>query len=422
MLKNFDTGVLKNATALFGLQSVSYVIPLISLPLLTRTLSVDEWGRYSFALYLGIMAGQISEYGINISGTRMIAIHRSDSSMLRHLFCNLYATRIFLSIVLIPILLAGGYLIPIFKGQTIFLILSVGVMLVNGLNPLWAFQGIERMSRPSLAYVVANALFTLSLFLFVRASDDGALALALYLIWNTLATGLLIFWANRLFGFQRPDFKSVFSMIKTCRSVFIGRIGTILINSLFTLTMGILSTPFQTGLYAGAERLFRAGHSLLSPLSLAIYPRMSLLLVTDRDTGLLFYRKVSLLMVGGSLVLALVLYFPAPFVITLLFGPKFEPSMSLFQLGVLATPLVAINNILATQWLLPNSIDRIYNRAVLINTAFMLLCVPLCVLRWNAAGAVYAMIASEAFSALTYGYFSWKYTDIQRVFHRNIRI
>src|SRR5579884_4227085 len=64
--------------ALYGAQAGRKIIPLLSLPLLTRALGPAGWGMVAFVMALGDLIVILIEFGFNRSATREIARHRDS--------------------------------------------------------------------------------------------------------------------------------------------------------------------------------------------------------------------------------------------------------------------------------------------------------------------------------------------------------
>ena len=70
--------VRKNFAVLMSLQISTYIVPLLTLPWLTRTLSPGGYGHLSFALAFTTYFVTFSNYGFYLTATPQIAIHRHD--------------------------------------------------------------------------------------------------------------------------------------------------------------------------------------------------------------------------------------------------------------------------------------------------------------------------------------------------------
>ena len=72
----------RNALVLYASQIAQYILPLLTLPYLTRVLSRDKFGELAFAHSLLQYFVTLTEFGFGLSATRYIAIHRAGGTNL----------------------------------------------------------------------------------------------------------------------------------------------------------------------------------------------------------------------------------------------------------------------------------------------------------------------------------------------------
>ena len=65
--------VAKNAAALYAIQFAGYIVPLVTLPYLSRVLGPAGFGLLLFSQSFALWASMIIEYGFNLSATRDVA-------------------------------------------------------------------------------------------------------------------------------------------------------------------------------------------------------------------------------------------------------------------------------------------------------------------------------------------------------------
>jgi O-antigen/teichoic acid export membrane protein len=98
---------------------------------------------------------------------------------------------------------------------------------------------------------------------------------------------------------------------------------TTLYTQLNVILLGIATGPVQAGLLYGAERLQRAGKSLVGPLSGAIYPRINKLLSEDQAHAIRLVKRLLIFQSGITFVLSVAVFVIAPYLISLFLGPGY---------------------------------------------------------------------------------------------------
>ena len=88
--KVLNSKVLKNGIWLTILQLVNTVIPIITIPYVTRILGTNEYGVFSIALNWILYLQVLVEYGFGLSGSRKVALLKeSEHEKLNQLFNNI---------------------------------------------------------------------------------------------------------------------------------------------------------------------------------------------------------------------------------------------------------------------------------------------------------------------------------------------
>src|SRR5690606_38218036 len=91
--------------------------------------------------------------------------------------------------------------------------------------------------------------------------------------------------------------------------------------------LGAMSVPQVVAFFGGAERLVRGAINFINPATLVIYPRVSHLLVKDREqAGAIL--GLSMLFVGGmGVTIGLVAFAVAPLLVGLFLGQGYEAAI-----------------------------------------------------------------------------------------------
>ena len=89
----------ENVVSLGALQGLIYIIPLISLPYLSRVLGVEKFGLVFFALATVQYFNILTDFGFGLSATREIAVNRHNQNNLSNIFNSVITLKTFFLLI-----------------------------------------------------------------------------------------------------------------------------------------------------------------------------------------------------------------------------------------------------------------------------------------------------------------------------------
>lgn len=349
-------GLLHNIATLYGVQLCTYILPLITVPYLTRKLGVAGWGAAAFYQALAQYFALMIEYGFNLSASREIAKNHDDRSKLGEIFAGVLGAKTTLAgtaFVCFVVLM----LIPRFSGDYVLALGAVAFAIGQGMSTSWYFLGLERVWVVSVLDLFSRVVSTAVIFLTVRGRGDASMVLwapAATLLCSAVASHIL---AWRELPFVRPTWRLTAAALRDGFGIFCQRGSSSLYMAVNAFLLGLFCTKTTVGYYAGPERLIRAFIQLASPIQQAVYPRVNRLLSKNQDEASRLSRHVSIAMTAAMGIMSLVLFALAPTIVKLVFGPQFQPSVGVLRALSAVLPLSAFGASLATFYLLPRSLD-----------------------------------------------------------------
>lgn len=272
-------GMATNALYMYMVQGLNIVLPILVLPYLLKTLSVESFGVYSFVFAFSQFVILFVDFGFNISTTKKIAENAENQDLVRQTFWNIIFIKLMLSIVsLLPVVL----LILFVSKMEIYtkgIFYSYIMVLGNVFFPLWWFQGMNKMKALGMISAVSKILTYPLIFVFVREHTDYLSAIVVQSA-SFLLSGVLAF----LYIYRKH--RHYFSSIKIARKVSIYReeikeaVPIFLSNSTIslytnslTLMLGFFSTNYNVGLFGAMEKIVRVVcFGIFSPINQVGFP------------------------------------------------------------------------------------------------------------------------------------------------------
>jgi len=391
--------LVQNTLSLYGVQLPNYLMPLVVIPYLARVLGATGWGLVAFAQAFGTYLSVVVEYGFFLSASRDVARYRDDREKLGEILAGVLGARAVLCAGCVVAALAVGMCAPIFRQQAGLMAAGAYWGLIQGFSMSWFFQGLERMRLVAALEIPAQVLGIIAIFVFVHRTDQGWLVLALQGSAYALPAVFELALAYREVPIRLPNLRSIRDALRMGTSMFVYRGALTLYTTGNVLILGLLVSPQAVGYYAAAEKIGRASYRLLNPITQALYPRMSYLVAHSREKAHRLARLGAIVVGGGGLVVGLIVFLSAPWLVRIILGPEFGPAVPLLRILALMPALIALGQAYGTQWMLPLGLDRSFNLVMVLggamNVALALIMVP----RYADFGMAWVAVLTEAMIA-----------------------
>ncbi len=398
-----------NIAALGVVQLASYGIPLITLPYLTRVLGPMAYGQVAFAQVLMVYFVLLTDYGFSWSATRKIAAHREDRAYSSRVFIGTWTAQWLLVVVAASLAtLAVLYAERLRPDASLYAVAFTAVV-GNALFPIWFLQGLERLQAVAAIQVTTRLLALLLIFVLVHAPSDAAYVLAIN-GGSTMLAGLLsIAWIRHrnLLDWHWPDWPAVRGELQEGRALFGSRVAISFYTALVPLMLGWIAGPVAVANFSLADKLRTAAQALLSPLSQALFPRMSHLFTNDAQAAFSLLKRSALfvLIVAGSI--SLMLWGLSNWLVLVLAGPGFEQAAKVLRWIAFLPLLIGFSNLLGVQIMVPKKLNRPFN--VILTTAgltSLFILWPLVTVRQE-VGAAQTLLITETLVTASMMAFLW---------------
>lgn len=390
-------GLARNLLAMVIWQGANYLAPLITFPHLARTLHAAGFGQVGTYILIAGWLTILSDWGTNVSGAREIAQTRAKGGDIGPVFWSLLVLRLGLATVALFGLVIWsivGHSITILPLLTACWTLVAG----NALTVSWCLQGLERLDGFALA-ALAGRLFTVPATLFlIRRADQAWLAIATQGVGSLLigCASLVLVARTGLVGRCELKDLDLKSPLRRGWPILISVASHGLYSSTSTLMLNPLQGKVITGQFVCADRLRLAVQGLVGPLSQAMFPRVSRLVVTDRKAAVRLVAKLAVVQAVGMGLLSVFLSLTAPRIVTSIAGNGFSGAIPVLRILSLAVFFYAINNALGYQALIPFGHQRSFGRVTASVAAVNVVVMPFLCKKWGAVGAAWGVATTES--------------------------
>lgn len=335
----------KSVGALMTGQIFNYLIMLIQIPYLTRHLSPEGFGVYSFVNTLMLVGVYFIGYAVNNSGTFLFRKFVNSPIKRSTVFWNQLSLQCLfaaLASVIMLIWIANSQTLQ--ANHTTYLLLILNFFFTALYCP-WILSSLEKFKTISMLMTACRIATLILMFVFVNSPDDVALAfgavifpnalVALWFIIYILKQGIIVPIAPsrwRPFMVIKRDFPIALSVYATIGFSYIG-----------IILAKFLVDGHDYGLIAFADRFRWIVQAIIPTFGAVLFSRYCGERAQSSMRGALFGGKSALALTGFGLIIALGLAIGAKPAIWLLGGSAFEGSYVPLLIVAASIPLIAIN-------------------------------------------------------------------------------
>ena len=376
---------MRDTFVLLGVQVTGYVLPLVTLPYLTRVLGPENFGLLALGTAMTLYFAVVIEYGFAVTGTRQIAIAQHEPEKVSLIYSTIMACKLGLLAPCFLVLLAAVAGIPKMRAYWPLYLISFLQALGMCLSPNWFLQGVQRMKFLAYSDYTAKIIGVLLIFVLVRRSSDylGAAAIQSggYLL--SAMTGLVLCFSVLRLRLVWPTWASMRAAMLEGWPVFLSMASMTIMTSSNTIFLGMVTSPEQVGFLSASSRLIIAARGLCNPITAALYPHMSRLAVNSPSEGLKFLRRQVVWTAVPFLAMSIGLLAFAPLAVSVLYGPRYAEVAVLLRLMSPVPVVHAVSVCFGTYYMLAYGYEKawskIIHRMVILNfvmLAVLMLFVP----------------------------------------------
>lgn len=401
--------VIKNYLYNLSYQILTIILPIITVPYVTRIFTSEDLGNYGFYYSIVSYFSLFAMLGIGIYGTKQIAAARDVSST----FWNIYAIQVAASILTLLVYIIVIYSIPQMSG---IIPLILGITLFSKMIDIsWLFTGKEDLKKITLRNTMVKVAGVISIFTFIKSSEDLYLYIFLIVIFDFL--GQFVMWIPAKKFIKRPSFdtKIIKKNLHPIVLLFLPQVAISLYVVLDRTLLGLLGSYSDVGIYEQGQKLTSILLTVVSSLGAVMLPRVANLLSERKE-------KEAQNMVRFSFILYNLIIFPMIFgliainevFVKLFLGQNFQDVKYVLYIIVFNIMFIGWTNILGYQVL----VVRNKNKEFMLSTtipAFVSVAVNIVVIPFF--GYIGASITSVVVEFLVFA-IQWYYS--RNIINKNL--
>ena len=401
--------VIKNYLYNLSYQILTIILPIITVPYVTRIFTSEDLGNYGFYNSIVSYFSLFAMLGIGLYGTKQIA----SASDVNSTFWNIYAIQLIASLISIFVYVIVILCIPTMSG-IIPLILFISLF-SKIIDISWLFSGKEDFKKITLRNTVVKVVGVISIFTFIKNSEDLYLYILLIVVFDFL--GQVVMWIPAKKFIKRPSFnmKIIKKNLHPIVLLFLPQVAISLYVVLDRTLLGLLGSYSDVGIYEQGQKLTSIIYKIVSSLGVVMLPRVANLLSERKE-------KEAQNMVKFSFILYNLIIFPMIFgliavnevFVKLFLGKDFQDVKYVLYITTINIMLVGWTNILGHQVL----VVRNKNKEFMLSTtipAFVSVAVNIAIIPFF--GYIGASITSVVVEILVFA-IQWYYS--RNIINKNL--
>ncbi|WP_240734649.1 flippase [Hymenobacter sp. UV11] len=410
-----------NVASLFSVQIANFLLPLLTVPYVVRIIGPEKLGLLNFSQAYVTYFSLLINYGFDMAAVRSIAANRDDKEATNRIFSQVMAGKTLLWVLSTVIFVIVSLSNPEFKQHLFLHVCTYLVCIGTVLSPFWLYQAMEDLGRVALFNLAVKLIFSLSVLLLIRqASDYFYQNLAISVSQILVSVGAL-YVAMRRFNirFRWPTFPELRTRFREDRTLFFSSVTITIYASSNIFILGLMSLPYNVGIYAAGTRLEGMAESFVGlALNQAFFPIVAQAFGQGREQGLRMVRNTFFPLFILMSIVAVGLWLVGPFVLTLLYGAKFQDASTILRIVCVLPLIIGLSNLLGLHTMLNLRMDRAFFMVTAVGSVVGLALNWLLVRRYAHVGAAYALVLTELYITLAmYGYLRWKGINVVKLSH-----
>lgn len=386
-----------NGLWLYFLQFFNTVVPLLTLPYVTRIFGAETYGSFSIAFNIYGYIQAVIEYGFVLSVTRKMALQPDNMSLANNLFSSVFCARLFLAFIGMIVALLYAFINWDNREQSICLIIMSLCSFGYCMQINWFFQGILNMKYISITTMIARSLSVICIFIFVKSSRD----IYLYSFFMTILPmiyGLIGFIiANRKYSlhFIKVPFQAVINELKDGFLIFTTSFSSRILTSVGITILGLFATKYEVGVYSAINKIPNILMLAWFPIAQILYPVSSRKMTESFAKGKKFIYKIKRKIMSLFTLAVMIICLFSKSIIKFAFGADYV-FYYYWVIPLLFWLLVSINNnFLGHQILIGGGFNKSYSKCFQSAVCYSILINVILIYFFKGNGAACAPLLSE---------------------------
>ena len=361
-------------------QVLIIILPLITVPYVSRIFGADGLGIFSYTVAISSYFIMLGSLGINLYAQKEIAYVHEQENMRTKIFYEC----IILKIITLSISLFIFYFtfVRLSEYGLYFKILCLEII-ANMIDISWFFQGMEEFKKTVSRYILLRFISLICIFIFVKEKEDLYIYFLIYVLSVVIGNLSLWFYLPKQLS-EKINIKKInlIKHLKPALILFIPQIA-ININGVLDKTMieAMSNNIAEVGYYDQAYKIIRLLYAMITAMGTTMLPRISNYFAKNETIKIKEYiaKSVNFVFFFGMPIMFGIITI-SDNLVPIFFGNGYEKVSILIKLLSPIIIFIGLSNVFGIQYLLPTKKQNFYTISIttgtIINFLLNLLLIP----------------------------------------------
>ena len=387
--------VKKNFLLSSAYQVLNIITPIVTTPLLSRTIGAEGNGIFSYTQSIANYFVLFAILGMSSYGVRTIAECGTNRNKRSVAFWNAFGMNCVTggAVVLlyaVYVFAFGGVYTPYYVFWGLWVVASV-------LDVSWLFFGMQDFFMPTVRNFITKFCSVACILFFVRDSCD-VWVYVVAIAGASFANSLIVWpFVGRCVDKVKPTWVCMRRHLKPNLVLFVPVVAVSFYTILDKIMLGSIASLAEVGYFDYAEKISKMPLAVITALGTAVLPKMTEVVASGNlSHGKRLVSTTMWFMLACAFALCFGIIGIAPMLCPVFFGEGFGECSSLMCVISLVIPIICVTNVIGNQFLLPCHRDYEYTASLLVGAGFNVIANLLLIPRFASMGAAIATVISEA--------------------------
>lgn len=336
-------------------QVLTFLTPIITAPLLARTLGSTNLGIYDYTYTIVNWFTIVGMLGISTYGNREIAkaSATNDRNIVSKKFSEIFTLQM-VSVLISFTIFALLILLTNFQYKTIFIIQGL-LIFSSAFEISWFYAGMQDFKKVSIRNMILKLITVVGIILLIHDDSDLILYTSFLAILSVFNSLILFYKISDYVDYKKPTIKEFCSHIKGSIALFIPQIATTIYSVFGRTLIGMLYTDInEVAFYNYAYRFDTMVLYIVTTIGTVMLPKVVQIRSegSDEEAKRITNKtlKVAFLL---SLPLAIGFATVSPYFIPWFLTESFSRVSTIICFLAPTIVFISITNVLGTQYLIP---------------------------------------------------------------------